>query len=639
MQVLTRWLWSCATACLLAAPLCHSAPLTAAQALAYVRIGELQFSPDGTQLSCVVVSYQWDALPRIRLFDLATGRSREITPPGKSERSPEWAPDGRLAFLSNRGGRTQVYLAAPSGEPVALTNAKFGVERFHWSPDGVSIAYLAAEDSAHNEDRGPQVADLEGDLARLWIIDPGSRAVRRVGGSGYRIDDFQWQDATHLLVVATDQPRLEEHTDAVYRLDTTAGMFTPLARPAQPFDALLVSPDGTQFAVRSTAAGGPIPRDLFVGGSAGGPLRNLSAPVGLAVAEARWRERRNIWMLAIDGFYRRIYHIAGNRRPVRLELPGSVAAFDVSRQGLVAYVGEDFAHLPEVFVRSRGGKVRQLAEAQPEWSGYALAPTTVFQTRAPDGVSLEAALMRPPAPRQSKLPLVLLVHGGPASNFSAGYGWITAWAQLLATNGYQVLMVNPRGSNGYSEEFLKANRGDWGGGDYRDLMTVLDAVLARGATDPQRLGIGGWSYGAEMATWATTQTARFRAAVAGAPVFDQQAEFETERGPEDDEWYFGTPWEHPEVFARNSPATYIRNSRTPTLILAGDEDVNNPVGQSKGLYRALKHFGVETEMVLYPGEGHSPRRGSNNIDMFERILGWYNLHLGEPAGVDTAAAR
>jgi len=226
-----------------------------------------------------------------------------------------------------------------------------------------------------------------------------------------------------------------------------------------------------------------------------------------------------------------------------------------------------------------------------------------------------------------KRPLVLLVHGGPASNFSAGYGWQAAWAQLLATHGYQVLMVNPRGSNGYSEDFLKANRADWGGGDYRDLMAALDAVIARGGTDTARLGIGGWSYGAEMAAWATTQSDRFKAAVVGAGVFDQQAEFETEDRPAGDEWYFGTPWEHPEVFARNSPATYIRNARTPTLILCGEDDASNPVGQSKGLYRALKHFGVETEMVLYPGEGHSPRRGAYNVDMFERILAWYDRHL------------
>ena len=260
-----------------------------------------------------------------------------------------------------------------------------------------------------------------------------------------------------------------------------------------------------------------------------------------------------------------------------------------------------------------------------------LASTRIFQTKSFDGTSIESALMRPANSRPGeKLPLVLLVHGGPSSNFFAQYSWDTGWAQLLAAHGYLVLLVNPRGSNGYSEDFMKANRGDLGGADYRDLMAVLDSVIATGEADPNRLGIGGWSYGGEMSAWAITQTNRFKAAVAGAPVFNQQAEFETEDGPADDEWHFGTPWEHPEVFARNSPATYIRNAHTPTLILDGEEDASNPVGQSKGLYRALKHLGVETEMVLYPGEGHSPRNGSYNIDMFERILNWYDRFLKPP---------
>jgi dipeptidyl aminopeptidase/acylaminoacyl peptidase len=298
--------------------------------------------------------------------------------------------------------------------------------------------------------------------------------------------------------------------------------------------------------------------------------------------------------------------------------------------GSIAYAGEDFVHLEEIYLRESNGHIRQLTHMQQGLSNTRLAPATIFKTKSFDGMEIEAAQLKPPASHERKMPLVLLVHGGPSSNFTAGYSWETAWGQMLATHGYEVLMVNPRGSNGYSEAFLKANRGDWGGGDYKDLLAVLDAVLAKGETDPERLGIGGWSYGGEMAAWAITQSNRFRAAVSGAGVFDQAAEFETEDGPAGDEWYFGTPWEHPDVFARNSPSTFIRNARTPTLILDGEEDSDNPVGQSEGLYRALKHFAVETQLVLYPGEGHSPRKGSYNIDMFQRILDWYDRHLGKP---------
>ena len=623
-----RCIWPLLATGPLLAPLCHAEALTPAQALSYTRAGELHFSADGKQLACVASSYLWDALPRIRVVDVATGNSREITPAGKSERAPQWAADGSLAFLSTRGGKMQVYLLPPGAdEPSAITAQKYGVERFRRSPDGSRIAYLSKDDAAPAEDSGPQIADRESTLSRLWVLDLKSKSKRRLGPDGYRIDELEWQDGTHLLVVASDRPRVDEFTAAVYRVSVTDGAMHPVSQPPQPFDGLAVAPDGRRFAVRATGAGGPLPRDLFLGAVKDGRLAAVSEPAGMASADVRWRDPRTVWVLLNEGFERRIYRLTRGAAPARIDLPLSVAAFDVARDGTLAFVGEDFAHLPQLYLRGRDGAIRQLGELQQGWTGGTLAATEIFRTASADGLAIEAALVTPAVPAAGKQPLVLLVHGGPAANFSAGYGWEVAWAQMLASYGYQVLMVNPRGSTGYSEAFVKANRGDWGGGDYRDLMTVLDAVLARGRADPARLGIGGWSYGGEMSAWAITQTGRFKAAVVGAGVFDQQAEFETENEPQFDAWYFGTPWEHPEVFARNSPATYIRNARTPTLILGGANDSSNPVGQSTGLYRALKHFGVETELVLYPGEGHSPRRLAHNIDMFERILHWYGQHL------------
>ncbi|QYE33432.1 S9 family peptidase (plasmid) [Polymorphobacter sp. PAMC 29334] len=612
-----------------AAGRCAVAVSTPAQALSYVRASDLRLSPDGSQLAYVAVSYNWDAKPHLRVLDIAAGTERELTPAGKSDRSPQWSPDGTtLAYLSNVGGKTQVY-TTPSrgGTATALTARKFGVDRFHWSPDGRTIAYLARDDDAQPHGIGPQVADREDDLSRVWLVDLGSAASRKLGVDRWRIDELQWRDPTHLLLVATERPNVEENTDAVYALSTATGAVERVAAPPQPFDALLVSPDARTYLVRSTVAGGPSERDLLVGSVRGGELKALTPVPDLAIAEVKWRDPSAVWARVVDGFWNRIVRLAPGAAAAAIDLPLSVASFDVARDGELVFVGEDFDHLPEIYLRTNVGRVRQLTHLQQGWDGVQLAMTTVFQTRSFDGTMIEAALMKPAVGAVSRAPLVLLVHGGPSSNFTAGFSWEAAWAQMLVAHGYQVLMVNPRGSNGYSEAFLKANRGDWGGGDYRDLIAVLDAVIAKGEVDPERLGIGGWSYGGEMTAWAITQTHRFKAAVAGAGVFDQQAEFETEAHPDGDEWYFGTPWEHPDVFARNSPATYIRNARTPTLILDGEDDASNPVGQSKGLYRALKHFGVETEMVLYPNEGHSPRLGSNNIDMFERILAWYDSHL------------
>jgi len=622
--------WGLLAAVAFVAPGVARAAMTPAQALSYVRAGDLHLSPDGSKLAYVVGSYLWDAKPHVRILDLASGAERELTPAGKSERSPQWSPDGsKLAFLSNRGGKTEIYVVpASGGEPAALTAQKSGVEAYRWSPDGRAIAYLAQDDSAPSEDEGPQVADRESSLSRLWRLDLATSQTRRLGVTGWRIDEFQWRDADHLLIAASDAPRSETFSGAVYSLSTADGSTTPVAKPPLPFDSLLVSPDGKSLAVRSTVTGGPLERDLLVGAAGGGPLRNVSAPPDLAVLEVRWRGPSAIWARVADGFRNRLFRLSPGTAPTPVDLNLSVDSFDVTSGGEVVFAGEDFDHLPEIYLRSADGKLRQLSHLQQGWTGGALASTHIFRTQSFDGTPIEAALMKPALPSPGKAPLFLLVHGGPSSYFSAGYGWEAAWAQMLVSHGFQVLMVNPRGSNGYSEAFLKANRGDWGGGDFKDLMAVVDAVIARGEVDPERLGIGGWSYGGEMTAWAITQTRRFKVAIAGAPVFDQQAEFESEGHSDGDEWYFGAPWDHPDVFARNSPATYIRDARTPTLILDGADDRNNPVGQSKGLYRALKHYGVETELVLYPDEGHSPRRGDYNIDMFQRILDWCDRYLG-----------
>jgi dipeptidyl aminopeptidase/acylaminoacyl peptidase len=618
-----------------AAPADAAAPMTPAQALDYRRIGDLHFSPDGSRLAFVILSYPQDYSPHVWLMEVATATARELTPAAKSERSPQWSPDGRgLAVLSNRsGGKAQVLLLSRDGAaPAQLTTRKYGVTAFRWSPDGRSIAYLARDDEAPDEDHGPQIADDESELPRLWVVDVASRTSHRLSGASearYRIDELEWQDNTHLLVVASDKPRVEEFNSAVYQIATRDGRFTVVGRPPQPFNGLAVSADGAQYAVRSTRAHGPLERDLFIGTAGRDDLHAAVGLPDLAVGNLTWHQPNVLWLTLVDGFYRRLYRYAPGTAAVEIRLPLSVlGSFDVAADGRIAFVGGDFGHLDEICLREADGRLRQLSHLQSPSSGIRLAPTSIFRTRSFDGTPIEAALMKPDtSPPDGKWPLVLLVHGGPSSSFAAGYGWETAWAQMLASHGYEVLLVNPRGSNGYSEAFLEANRGDWGGGDYRDLMAVLDAVIARGQTDPGRLGIGGWSYGGEMSEWAITQTRRFKAAVAGAGVFNQAAEFETERDPAGDEWYFGTPWEQPKMFARNSPSSFIKNAHTPTLILDGQDDRSNPVGQSQGLYRALKHFNVETELVTYPGEGHSPRSWSSNLDMFTRILDWYDRHL------------
>jgi Tol biopolymer transport system component len=296
--------------------------MTPAQALSYIRVSDMHFSPKGSELVYVENSYLWDAQPHIWLMDLVTHDARQLTPATKSERSPQWSPDGKkLAFLSNRAGKTQVYVMdVDGGATTAVTERKNGVTSFHWSPDGLAVAYLAKDDDSPATDSGPQLADDERSLSRLWVLDLAAKKDRRLGVSDHRIDEFQWQGSSHILIAATDKPRVEEYTDAIYRISTDDGSLSLVSRPPQPFAGLTVSPDGKRFAVRSTSAQGPIARDLFMGTIGQDDLKNVSSPVGFAVIEARWQDPSSLWVRSIDGFYNRLWRFSSQSSPAALAL-------------------------------------------------------------------------------------------------------------------------------------------------------------------------------------------------------------------------------------------------------------------------------------------------------------------------------
>ncbi len=614
----------------------QSAVLTPEQAIKERNISSLTFSPDGARLACIVSEPPKGGPPEshIWLFDVPRQEFRQITFSSKSENSPRWSPDGRtLAFLSNRNEPMQIYLMRlDGGEASPLTSGKNAVGEFRWSPDGAHIAFRAPEPKSEAEEKkekdkdDAKVADRAQDLQHLWVVDVASKKIRQITRGEWRIEDFDWISEDRLIAVATNEPKAEIWNTALFSVSLADGKISPFAQPSQPFGGLTVSPDRTHLSYVGTRKAGPAPYDLYLESTAGGTARDVTASIDRPVLGIKWQDNNTAVISIADGFRYRLYRVTtGDRMPRPIELPYSNGDFAVTHDGTVAFVAFAFNRLPELFIQPPKGEAKQVSHVQEGWSGISLADAGLFRYKSFDGTEIQAALMKPTgANAGSKLPMILYVHGGPAGSFSAQY---SPWAQLLAAHGYEVLMVNPRGSASYGEEFLKANRADWGGGDFKDLMAGVDTVLARGEADPNRLGIGGWSYGGYMAEWAITQTNRFKAAVSGAGMFDLAAEFGTEREPAGDEWYFETPWEHPEKFAHSSPYMYIRNAKTPTLILQGENDPVDPLGQSTALYRALKRYGVETELVTYPREPHGPREEKHQVDILTRMLGWFDRFL------------
>ena len=302
--------------------------------------------------------------------------------------------------------------------------------------------------------------------------------------------------------------------------------------------------------------------------------------------------------------------------------------FARSASGTFAYVGETATMAPELWIKPANGPPRAITTFNEKWASIPIvAPEFVKYTSA-DGVEIEAALLKPSstghqpsANSPQPWPAVVLVHGGPTGRWSDSF---EPWGQLLVARGYAVLYPNVRGSTGYGQRFVEMNRADWGGGDFKDVMAGVDWLIARGIADPNRLGIGGWSYGGYMAAWAVTQTTRFKAAVSGAPVIDMASEFGTENGSSYDEWFYGTPYEKLDGFIRSSPITFVRNVKTPTLLLQGEEDTTDPIGQSQQFYRGLKRYGVDADFVVYPREPHGLREEMHLLDRLNRIIAWYD---------------
>jgi dipeptidyl aminopeptidase/acylaminoacyl peptidase len=258
-----------------------------------------------------------------------------------------------------------------------------------------------------------------------------------------------------------------------------------------------------------------------------------------------------------------------------------------------------------------------------------IAPVTTLHWRAPDGTPVQGLLVRPDDAR-GPLPLVTLIHGGPTSLWSYDFPGARSmgWVQLLAAEGFAVLLPNPRGSMGWGTTFAEANIGDMGGGDWADIVAGVDYCVAEGIGDPDRLGVGGWSYGGYMTAWAVTQTTRFKAAVAGASITNWISFHGVSTIPDFDATFYQVdPFNWDGHYGQFSPMAHVRNVTTPTLFLHGERDPICPLGQAHEMWRALKELGVPTQLAVYPREGHGIREREHARDVLERAVGWWKRYL------------
>ncbi len=620
-------------------------------------------SPDGTRVAFV------ESLPGagkfgiyVRDLDAATGVPRFVTAANSgvhTENDVAWSPDSKhLAFLSDaaKTGQAQLCIAdAATAAAHCLTHLKGALASPSWSPDGRSIALLFIENAPRTA--GPLAAETpdEGVVTdhpyeqRLAVVDIVSERVRQITPADTYIYEYDWAPDGKQFVATSAKGSGDDNwwIAQLYTIDAATGAMHSVYKPDAQTEMATPrwSPDGKTIAF----IGGLMSDEGLTGGdiytvtAEGGEVRDVTPGIHSSPAWIAWRPASQQILFearAGGGVSFGIVDTANGELRELWKGDESIGisqfnmSFTVAHDGATtAVVRQSFAHPPEVWAGAVGSwkQVTALnAGLKTPWG------TAKSITWTSDNFQVQGWLIYPnrfdstnaETNSTKKYPMVVSVHGGPAWAASAHWPSSGEYAAFLSSAGYFVFLPNARGSYGQGEAFTRANVRDFGYGDLKDILAGVDTAIASAPIDPNRLGITGWSYGGFMTMWALTQTDRFRAAMAGAGLANWQSYYGENKI---DQWmipYFGASvYDDPAVYAKSSPINYIKNVKTPTLILVGDSDGECPPPQSYEYWHALKTLGVKTEFVIYPHEGHDFKQPEHLKDRVERVTAWFDQNL------------
>jgi dipeptidyl aminopeptidase/acylaminoacyl peptidase len=578
-----------------------------------------------------------------------------------------------ISFVSSRSGsawgiddevasRGQVYVMPLSGgEAYPITEIEGGVRAYRWSPDGTRLAVVSMppKEKPQENEAGRAVPIVVTRLKHKYdgigylddrttqIFDvPVARALESLGAhrdSAKLLTDAAYDSSSPSFSPDGDwiayesnrtvEPDANMNTD-IWKVNLATGETLRVTDYGGPDGSPVFSPDGNWIAYTTADPDWsmyPTPRVMVVPASGGEP-HNLTGHLD------RWVQRAPVWAPDSRSIYVTLDD-EGRSPLVQVDMDGNVSRVLEGNVGPASVAGGRLAlrftkpdRPAEIYIADRTRlpiaefDLVELSRANAEhFAGLDLSAPESLWFDAPDGTPIHAWLLKPPGfDPARRCPLILWIHGGPVGQFTDGFSFTTRY---LAAQGYVVLMVNPRGSSGYGEEFSRAIFADWGGPDYDDVMAGVDAVIDQGYVNPEQLGVGGYSYGGILTNYVIVKTDRFKGAISAASDADYYGAFGT------DDWgiywihEFGEPWDNIDLYRHVSPITYIKDAVTPTLFIHGGRDYRDPLTQSEQMYLSLRVLGVETGLIVYPGQSHGIGPPSYRTDLLRRYALWFDKYV------------
>jgi dipeptidyl aminopeptidase/acylaminoacyl peptidase len=603
---------------------------------------------------------------------------RRLSAEGFSSNAPRWSPDGKtLAFLSTRSSdaagtdapKSQIYLLpmTTGGEALPLTKLKNGVQSFQWSPDStrlVCVALSGPTDAVAPADRKSDVRHykhirykfndtgwFDDKRRHLWIVAIASAEAKQItDGQDWNDTDPQWSpDGTRIAFVSDRSGKAfddSEDTD-VWVVPAAGGPLVKISDHPFQDEEPRWSPDGKEILFAGQTERHQFAK-LYVAPSSGGAPSQLAVnDLDLIPGEFHWLTPGELLFSAGEKAETHIYraNLAARTFSRVTSGPRSVHGFDLNaKAGVMVYLSNDFEHMDDLYVaRPDGSGERQLTHLNADlWKQLQLQPVERVPYKSTDGWPVDGFFVKPLGWQAGKkYPMILVIHGGPAGMF--GVDWYHEF-QVYAAKGWAVFFCNPRGSTGYGEKFERGIINNWGGMDYQDVMAGVDAALKQYSwIDESSLGVTGGSYGGFMTNWIVGHTNRFKAAVTLRSLSSFISDEGTRDGAYGHEDYFkGILFDDFDQYWSASPLKYARDVHTPTLILHSDMDFRVPIEQGEQWFRALQHYGVPSELVLFPRENHNLTRTGEPKHLVESLnwqIYWFDRYLNGNANAKPPDAQ